>query len=70
MWDCGRLTVLASHTPEAVLKASGHVDKFTDLMVKDKKDFCNKKLEECSISPDMAVELKEVLSRLDGTFLS
>ena len=23
-------------TPESVLKASGHVDRFTDLMVKDK----------------------------------
>jgi len=24
-------------TPETVLKASGHVDRFTDLMVKDEK---------------------------------
>ncbi|KAI3891027.1 hypothetical protein MKW98_007332 [Papaver atlanticum] len=43
-------------TPEVVLQASGHVDKFTDLMVKDEitgachradhllKDFCNEKL--------------------------
>ena len=28
--DCSMLT------PEAVLKTSGHVDKFADLMVKDK----------------------------------
>lgn len=45
-------------TPEVVLKASGHVDKFTDLMVKDEKeglcfradhllkDFLNNALEE------------------------
>jgi glycyl-tRNA synthetase len=43
--------------PEVVLKASGHVEKFTDLMVKDEKtgtcyradhllkDFCKEKLE-------------------------
>ncbi|PRQ58674.1 putative glycine--tRNA ligase [Rosa chinensis] len=67
-------------TPEAVLKASGHVDKFTDLMVKDEKkgtcyradhllkDFCNEKLEDQDrrISPEMAMELKQVLSKLDG----
>ncbi|KAK9934238.1 hypothetical protein M0R45_021390 [Rubus argutus] len=74
MWevDCPCLT------PEAVLKASGHVDKFSDLMVKDDKtgtcyradhllkDFCNKKLEEGRISSEMAMELKQLLSKLDA----
>ncbi|OMO79609.1 Glycyl-tRNA synthetase [Corchorus olitorius] len=65
-------------TPEVVLKASGHVDKFTDLMVKDEKtgtcyradhllkDFCNEKLQkDLSISADKAAELKHVLATLD-----
>ncbi|XP_030518316.2 glycine--tRNA ligase, mitochondrial 1-like [Rhodamnia argentea] len=65
-------------TPENVLKASGHVDKFTDLMVKDEetgtcyradhllKDFCNEKLrKDLSISAEKAVELKHVLATLD-----
>ncbi|XP_059446190.1 glycine--tRNA ligase, mitochondrial 1-like isoform X2 [Corylus avellana] len=65
-------------TPEIVLKASGHVDKFTDLMVKDEKtgtcyradhllkDFCNEKLQkDLSISPEKAAELKRVLAVLD-----
>ncbi|GKU92916.1 hypothetical protein SLEP1_g6573 [Rubroshorea leprosula] len=65
-------------TPEIVLKASGHVDKFTDLMVKDEKtgtcyradhllkDFCNDKLQkDLSISAEKAAELKHVLAVLD-----
>ncbi|KAK9684358.1 hypothetical protein RND81_10G204600 [Saponaria officinalis] len=65
-------------TPEVVLKASGHVDKFTDLMVKDEKtgtcyradhllkDFCKEKLEkDLSLSPEKAAELKHVLAVLD-----
>ncbi|PWA86797.1 glycyl-tRNA synthetase / glycine--tRNA ligase [Artemisia annua] len=65
-------------TPEVVLKASGHVDKFTDLMVKDEKtgtcyradhllkDHCKDKLEkDLAISSEMAAELKHVLAVLD-----
>ncbi|KAJ4720332.1 glycine--tRNA ligase, mitochondrial 1-like [Melia azedarach] len=65
-------------TPELVLKASGHVDKFTDLMVKDEKtgtcyradhllkDFCNEKLQkDLSISTEKAAELRHVLAVLD-----
>ncbi|KAF8398376.1 hypothetical protein HHK36_017303 [Tetracentron sinense] len=65
-------------TPEVVLKASGHVDKFTDLMVKDEKtgncyradhllkDFCKEKLEkDLSMSAEKAAELKHVLAVLD-----
>nr|XP_043628188.1 glycine--tRNA ligase, mitochondrial 1-like [Erigeron canadensis] len=65
-------------TPEVVLKASGHVDKFTDLMVKDEKsgtcyradhllkDHCKDKLEkDLSISAEKAAELKHVLAVLD-----
>ncbi|KAE8697323.1 Glycine--tRNA ligase 1 [Hibiscus syriacus] len=66
-------------TPEIVLKASGHVDKFTDLMVKGGKtgtcyradhllkDFCKDKLEkkDVNITADKAAELKHVLAVLD-----
>ncbi|XP_010530803.1 PREDICTED: glycine--tRNA ligase, mitochondrial 1 [Tarenaya hassleriana] len=65
-------------TPEVVLKASGHVDKFTDLMVKDEKtgtcyradhllkDYCNEKLQkDLTISAEKAAELKHVLALLD-----
>ncbi|CAK9320823.1 unnamed protein product [Citrullus colocynthis] len=65
-------------TPEVVLKASGHVDKFTDLMVKDEKtgtcyradhllkDFCNEKLQkDLSLSSEKAEELKHILAVLD-----
>uniref|UniRef100_A0A2P2KBX2 glycine--tRNA ligase n=1 Tax=Rhizophora mucronata TaxID=61149 RepID=A0A2P2KBX2_RHIMU len=65
-------------TPEVVLKASGHVEKFTDLMVKDEKtgicyradhllkDFCNEKLQkDLSITAEKAAELKHVLAVLD-----
>ncbi|KAA8532284.1 hypothetical protein F0562_032317 [Nyssa sinensis] len=65
-------------TPEIVLKASGHVDKFTDLMVKDEKtgtcyradhllkDFCKEKLEkDLSMPAEKAAELKHVLAVLD-----
>ncbi|CAI9093090.1 OLC1v1028505C1 [Oldenlandia corymbosa var. corymbosa] len=65
-------------TPEVVLKASGHVDKFTDLMVKDIKtgtcyradhlikDYCKDKLEKDLTMPaDKASELKHILAVLD-----
>ncbi|XP_048225756.1 glycine--tRNA ligase, mitochondrial 1 [Ricinus communis] len=65
-------------TPEIVLKASGHVDKFTDLMVKDEKtgtcyradhllkDFCTEKLQkDLTITSEKAAELKHVLAVLD-----
>nr|GEW12286.1 glycine--tRNA ligase, mitochondrial 1-like [Tanacetum cinerariifolium] len=67
-----------SVTPEVVLKASGHVDKFTDLMVKDEKtgtcyradhvlkDHCVEKLEkDLAISSEEAAELKHILAVLD-----
>ncbi|XP_073295666.1 glycine--tRNA ligase, mitochondrial 1-like [Primulina huaijiensis] len=65
-------------TPEVVLKASGHVDKFTDLMVKDEKtgtcyradhllkDYCKEKLEkEPNLSAEKTEELRHVLATLD-----
>nr|AAK92832.1 putative glycyl tRNA synthetase [Arabidopsis thaliana] len=65
-------------TPEVVLKASGHVDKFTDLMVKDEKtgtcyradhllkDYCTEKLEkDLTISAEKAAELKDVLAVME-----
>ena len=65
-------------TPEVVLQASGHVDKFTDLMVKDEKtgtchradhlikDFCKEKLEkDLSLPPEKVAELKHVMAVLD-----
>jgi glycyl-tRNA synthetase len=65
-------------TPEVVLKASGHVEKFTDLMVKDEKtgscyradhllkDFCKEKLErDTTLSPEKIEELNHVLAVLD-----
>ncbi|XP_009780577.1 glycine--tRNA ligase, mitochondrial 1-like [Nicotiana tabacum] len=65
-------------TPEVVLKASGHVDKFTDLMVKDEKtgtcyradhllkDFCKDKLErDPNLPAEKAAEFKHVLAVLD-----
>ncbi|CAK9177508.1 unnamed protein product [Ilex paraguariensis] len=65
-------------TPETVLKASGHVDKFTDLMVKDEKtgtcyradhllkDFCKEKLEkDPKITQEKAAEFKHILAVLD-----
>ncbi|KAJ3675841.1 hypothetical protein LUZ60_004883 [Juncus effusus] len=65
-------------TPESVLKASGHVDKFTDLMVKDEKtgtcyradhllkDFCKDKIEkEPNLSEEKKKELEHVMAVLD-----
>jgi glycyl-tRNA synthetase len=62
-------------TPEVILKASGNVDKFTDLMVKDEKtgtcyrtdhllkDFCQEKLEKDPVlSSEKAAEVKHVLA--------
>ena len=67
-----------SVTPEAVLKASGHVDRFTDLMVKDEKtntcyradhllkDFLNTTLEkEPSMASARQAELKHLLATVD-----
>ncbi|XP_062225506.1 glycine--tRNA ligase, mitochondrial 1-like [Phragmites australis] len=65
-------------TPEVVLKASGHVEKFTDLMVKDEKtgncyradhllkDFCKEKLErDSTLPPEKAEEFNRILAILD-----
>ncbi|KAL3617651.1 hypothetical protein CASFOL_037972 [Castilleja foliolosa] len=65
-------------TPEVVLKASGHVEKFTDLMVKDEKtgtcfradhllkDYCKEKLEkDTNLSSEKTAELNHVLAMLD-----
>ncbi|KAF7136270.1 hypothetical protein RHSIM_Rhsim08G0198100 [Rhododendron simsii] len=65
-------------TPEVVLKASGHVDKFTDLMVKDEKtgtcyradhllkDFCKEKIErDPNITAEKAAEFRHVMAVLD-----
>ncbi|XP_039114086.1 glycine--tRNA ligase, mitochondrial 1-like [Dioscorea cayenensis subsp. rotundata] len=65
-------------TPEVVLKASGHVDKFTDLMVKDEKtgtcyradhllkDYCKEKLEkDLTLAPAKVAELNHVIAVLD-----
>ncbi|TVU14741.1 hypothetical protein EJB05_38232 [Eragrostis curvula] len=65
-------------TPEVVLKASGHVDKFTDLMVKDEKtgncyradhllkDFCKEKLEkDNTLPPEKVEEFNKILAILD-----
>ncbi|BBN16899.1 glycyl-tRNA synthetase [Marchantia polymorpha subsp. ruderalis] len=65
-------------TPEIVLKASGHVDKFTDFMVKDEKtgmcyradhllkDYCTEALEKDPLlTSAKRQELKEVLTTLD-----
>ncbi|KAJ6837128.1 glycine--tRNA ligase, mitochondrial 1 [Iris pallida] len=65
-------------TPEVVLKASGHVEKFTDLMVKDEKtgtcyradhllkDFCKDKLEkDLTLPSEKVAELKHVIAVLD-----
>ncbi|PWA84971.1 glycyl-tRNA synthetase / glycine--tRNA ligase [Artemisia annua] len=69
-------------TPEIVLKASGHVDRFTDPMVKDVKTgacyradhllkgYCTDKLEkDLDISREEAAELKHILSVLDNLSL-
>ncbi|KAH7330946.1 hypothetical protein KP509_20G009400 [Ceratopteris richardii] len=65
-------------TPHVVLKASGHVDKFTDLMVKDEKsgqcyradhllkEYCKENLEkDLLMSTEKRDELKHVLAVLD-----
>lgn len=67
-----------SVTPEAVLKASGHVDRFTDLMVKDEKtntcfradhllkDYLTLTLEkEPSMAATRQAELKHLLATVD-----
>ncbi|KAK1363911.1 Glycine--tRNA ligase [Heracleum sosnowskyi] len=67
-----------SVTPEVVLKASGHVDKFTDLMVKDEetgiwyradhliKDYCTDRLEkDANLTAEKAAEFRQVIAVLD-----
>lgn len=64
-------------TPEEVLKASGHVDKFTDFMVRDTvtheciradhllKDFIKKKSEDKATSAELKKELEQLEARID-----
>ncbi|KAI3875818.1 hypothetical protein MKX03_023741 [Papaver bracteatum] len=64
-------------TPEVVLHASGHVDKFTDLMVKDEKtciyhradlllkDYCMEKLKDLNLRIEKVQEFKRVVAMLD-----
>ncbi|KAL4001830.1 glycine--tRNA ligase [Acanthocheilonema viteae] len=70
--DCSVLT------PETVLKASGHVDRFSDWMVKDLKtgecfradhlikNFAEKVCEDMKTPASVKEELKEVLMKLEG----
>ncbi|TKR77348.1 hypothetical protein L596_018343 [Steinernema carpocapsae] len=65
-------------TPEPVLKASGHVERFADWMVKDVvkgdchradhliKDFCEKQLQDAKTPEDVRTGLTDVLARLEG----
>lgn len=65
-------------TPHDVLKTSGHVDRFTDYMVKDLKtgDFfradhlveaaLERRLEEPKISADERAECESILAQIDG----
>lgn len=66
-----------SVTPEAVLRASGHVDKFTDLMVNDVvtgdchradhllKDVLDRQIHNPLTDPQVVKEMKDVLARVD-----
>ncbi|KAK0416528.1 hypothetical protein QR680_012543 [Steinernema hermaphroditum] len=65
-------------TPEPVLKASGHVERFADWMVKDVvkgdchradhliKDFCEKQLQDTKTSEEVRAGLTDVLAKLEG----
>uniref|UniRef100_A0A1I7XZL0 Glycine--tRNA ligase n=1 Tax=Steinernema glaseri TaxID=37863 RepID=A0A1I7XZL0_9BILA len=65
-------------TPEPVLKASGHVERFADWMVKDVekgdchradhliKDFCEKQLQDAKTSEETRAGLTDVLAKLEG----
>lgn len=67
-------------TPETVLKASGHVDRFTDLMVKDEKAKTayradkllaeyietRKQKEKEKLPAETAKDFESIMSRLDG----
>jgi len=65
-------------TPEAVLKTSGHVDKFDDLIVRDKKnnqgfradklleEVIEKQLENPKTKEDKKIELKTILAKADS----
>lgn len=70
--DCSILT------PESVLKASGHVDRFADLMVKDVKNgecfrldhlikaHLEKVISDKGTSEDKKAECKDIIIKLDG----
>ncbi|XP_067124992.1 glycine--tRNA ligase [Centruroides vittatus] len=70
--DCSILT------PEPVLKASGHVDRFADLMVKDLKNgecfrldhlikaHLEKLMSDKKISPEKKSEYEDIVVKLDG----
>ncbi|XP_023223194.1 glycine--tRNA ligase-like [Centruroides sculpturatus] len=70
--DCSILT------PEPVLKASGHVDRFADLMVKDLKNgecfrldhlikaHLEKLMSDKKISPEKKSECEDIVVKLDG----
>ncbi|RWS26915.1 glycine--tRNA ligase-like protein [Leptotrombidium deliense] len=65
-------------TPEPVLKASGHVDRFADLMVKDTKTgecfrldhlikaSLEKQISDKKISNDVKSEMEDIIIKLDG----
>ncbi|XP_053203910.1 glycine--tRNA ligase-like [Panonychus citri] len=65
-------------TPEPVLKASGHVERFADLMVKDEKTGecyrldhlikaqLEKIMEDKALDPSVKNECEEIIARLDG----
>lgn len=67
-----------SLTPHPVLKSSGHVDRFTDVMVKDMKtgdchradhlleDVIEKMLADAKTTPELKAELKVVLAQIDN----
>ncbi|GIZ03289.1 glycine--tRNA ligase [Caerostris extrusa] len=65
-------------TPENVLKASGHVDRFADLMVKDLKNgecfrldhlikaHLEKLMTEKNVTPQQIAEYEDIIVKLDG----
>ncbi|KAL3832079.1 hypothetical protein ACJMK2_023757 [Sinanodonta woodiana] len=65
-------------TPEAVLKASGHVDRFQDYMVKDLKNgecfrvdhlieaHLEKMLTDKKVSDDVKAEIRDIMPKIDG----
>jgi len=65
-------------TPEPVFKASGHVERFTDFMVKDEtngecyradklvEEYCDTQLSDPNISQSISDELSDVKKRIDS----